>query len=249
MKLMDIFLNIFFILAFLILTPIFLVIAFPVIFLPASFRFRNFWFYKMCGFFSGVLLAAGRIKFSIKNKQALSYLEKHPAIIVLNHQSCLDALVAEKILAGLPRIVFSNDYTRRPLLGQILQRMHVVVRRMSAKSSHDALNTAIFLARSYGNHVVIFPEGTRHADGHIHKFYRGFTVLAEELGRPVIPVLLNGLHKVMPRGSRFLQHVKEPIDVVVGEPIFFDPSRESREEFLDKVHNWFKLNLGSLTQK
>jgi len=48
--------------------------------------------------------------------------------------------------------------------------------------------------------LLLFPEGTRSPSGEIGPFKRGVGLLAVELGVPVVPVCLDGLARVLPKG-------------------------------------------------
>ena len=52
-----------------------------------------------------------------------------------------------------------------------------------------------------GMSVVVFPEGSRTADGHVHAFRRGAFTLAVEFSLPVVPLTIDGAFKVMPRNA------------------------------------------------
>jgi len=226
---------------FLIEILIFTVLFFPAIFLPARWRYRCRWHYWGTSIAIRTFLKASFLKFDIQGAEKLSALESKAAVVVLNHQACIDLVIPEMLLGSQPRIFFSNDYSKLPLIGTLLNRMHVIVHKASARTSQLALERAVALAKAHGSHIIIFPEGTRHSDGNIHKFYRGFTILAEQLHCPVVPIFLYGMHKVMPKRSRFLNPFKNTVVVRVGDFLFFRPDLETREEFLEKVHNWFTL--------
>lgn len=232
------------IITFMALLPFYLLLAFPIIFFPPAIRFKSRWFYGVNSFFARLVLRATGLRLQVENAGKLEILKNTPAIIVLNHQSLIDAVVVEMLLGSQPRITFSNDYSSKPLFGLLLERMHVIVRRATARSSQAALDKAAGLANNYGNHIVIFPEGTRHADGKIHKFYRGFTVLAVQLNRPVVPIFLYGLHQAMPKGSCSIKVPDNDVLIRIGDSFVFNEALETREEFLEKVHNWFTLECG-----
>ena len=237
----SIFANIRFFASLAIIVPIFFFFAYPIIYLPASWRFRSRWYYRSNSLLARALLFAAGIKLKIAGRELFDQATKEPSIIVLNHQSCIDAWVSEKLLGSQLRIMFSNDYSKIPLLGAMLRRMNIVVTRTTVRSSVEAINRAVNHAQTYGSHVVIFPEGTRHTDGNIHTFYRGFTILAEQLNRPIVPVFLHGFHKILPKGKCFFHTDTREVILRVGKSFHFDPSKETREEFLEKVHNWFTL--------
>jgi 1-acyl-sn-glycerol-3-phosphate acyltransferase len=48
--------------------------------------------------------------------------------------------------------------------------------------------------------LVLFPEGERSIDGQPKKFKKGASILSLHLGAPVVPVALDGVFEVWPRG-------------------------------------------------
>jgi 1-acyl-sn-glycerol-3-phosphate acyltransferase len=59
-----------------------------------------------------------------------------------------------------------------------------------------------------GKVLNIYPEGERAFDGDLHEFKKGAAILAAELDLPIVPVALDGLHKVWARGSRRIRLAK-----------------------------------------
>ena len=49
--------------------------------------------------------------------------------------------------------------------------------------------------------IILYPEGTRSETGKIASFMPGIGLIASEMGVPVIPVRLEGLHEILPKGS------------------------------------------------
>jgi long-chain acyl-CoA synthetase len=78
-----------------------------------------------------------------------------------------------------------------------------------------------------GTSLLVFPEGTRSIDGTIAPFKPGIGLLARELGLPVVPVYLDGLYRVLPKGRTLPQ--PGPARVVIGEPLHIDPSLSNAE--------------------
>jgi 1-acyl-sn-glycerol-3-phosphate acyltransferase len=70
-----------------------------------------------------------------------------------------------------------------------------------------------------GKILNIYPEGQRSFDGKLLEFKKGAAILATELKVPIVPVALDGTHRIWPRKSwRFrLAKVKirfgDPVDV------------------------------------
>ena len=82
--------------------------------------------------------------------------------------------------------------------------------------------------------MVFFPEGTRSEDGKLRRFKKGAFVTAIEAGVPVIPVAINGSHRVQSRRS--IRVRGGTIRVVVGEPLPTDGlRREDRNALLERA--------------
>lgn len=79
-----------------------------------------------------------------------------------------------------------------------------------------------------GELVLLFPEGTRTADGSIGTLKPGFLPIAKRSEVPLIPVAIVGAFECMPKGSRWLFPL--PIAVVFGKPLLAQEYRELTEQ-------------------
>jgi 1-acyl-sn-glycerol-3-phosphate acyltransferase len=70
----------------------------------------------------------------------------------------------------------------------------------------------------HGKILHIYPEGERAFDGHLHQFKKGAAILATELDVPIVPVALDGMHKVWARRSRRIRPAK--VKIRIGEPFY-----------------------------
>ncbi len=70
----------------------------------------------------------------------------------------------------------------------------------------------------HGKILKIYPEGERAFDGNLHPFKRGAAILATELDLPIVPVAIDGLHKVWARKSNRIKLAK--VKVEFGEPFY-----------------------------
>lgn len=86
-----------------------------------------------------------------------------------------------------------------PMVGYACYKAgHIYVDRGSTVGIRETMKTAE-AQLSHGMSVVVFPEGSRSADGEVHAFRRGAYMLATEFNLPVVPVTIDGAFKVMPR--------------------------------------------------
>lgn len=123
-----------------------------------------------------------------------------PFILAPNHQSFMDAPL---VVAGLQpdtltRTYFyaKRDHVRGPLARLVARNHNVIV--MDMRTLSDSIHQ-LGQVLTMGNGLVIFPEGTRTADGQVGAFRKTFAILAAELQVPIIPVRITGAYEAWPR--------------------------------------------------
>jgi long-chain acyl-CoA synthetase len=88
-------------------------------------------------------------------------------------------------------------------------------------------------AMDRGYNVMVFPEGTRSAEGSLARFRGGIGLLARQSGAPVLPVAIRGLGELKAGGGRWFRSGK--IEVHVGQPIRFAPE-ETEAAITERLH-------------
>ncbi|MDZ7638146.1 MAG: AMP-binding protein [Bryobacterales bacterium] len=76
-----------------------------------------------------------------------------------------------------------------------------------------------------GYSILVFPEGTRSYTGELLPFQQGIGILAKELGLPVVPLRLKGIHELREQGRIFA--LRGEVTIHVGQPLRFHPSDEA----------------------
>jgi 1-acyl-sn-glycerol-3-phosphate acyltransferase len=157
-------------------------------------------------------------------------------IYIANHQSHFDLVL---IWAALPndlraqtRAIAAKDYWtksafRRWLTTAVFNAIYVS--RTRSSPDEDPLEPLVE-ALAAGDSLVIFPEGTRSAQGHPMPFKSGIFHLAEQFPHvPLIPTWIDNVQRVMPKG----EVVPVPIlcTVTFGAPLQLRPG-ESKTDFL-----------------
>jgi 1-acyl-sn-glycerol-3-phosphate acyltransferase len=128
-------------------------------------------------------------------------------LFIANHQSLLDIPILLCLLRKwYPRFVAKNSLFRIPLFGPGMRRTgHLGVDRENSRQGMRDMQEAVYRLQQ-GQSLVVFPEGTRgrEEDG-LQDFHIGAFVIALKAKVPMVPVLITGSSRVMPKGS-FLLH-------------------------------------------
>jgi 1-acyl-sn-glycerol-3-phosphate acyltransferase len=170
--------------------------------------------------------------------EGLKNLPTEPVIFVANHQSAFDIPLLGRLAGTAPHIWLARQevLSNFRLLRWILPRIAVIVDTTTPRRGMLSLLKIITLAQEGYRHIMIFPEGGRFTNGTVQEFYGGFVLLVRRLGRPVIPVYIQGVNIAYPPTSWWASPV--PITVRVGAPM--EPAgEESDEAFKQRVHGWF----------
>jgi long-chain acyl-CoA synthetase len=88
-------------------------------------------------------------------------------------------------------------------------------------------------AMDRGYNVMVFPEGTRSAEGTLARFRGGIGLLVKQSGAMVLPVGLRGLGELKVTGRGWFRSGK--IEVHVGQPLRFAPE-ETETEITARLH-------------
>lgn len=147
-----------------------------------------------------------------------------PAVIAANHNSHLDVLVLMSLfpLGQLHKVrpVAAADYfLRNPLISWFSRTcICIIPLDRSGQAAQDTLFGDCHQALDQNEILIIFPEGSRGDPEKIGKIRKGiFYLLKERLDTPIVPVVMHGLGRALPRGEALL--VPFNCDVVIGDPL------------------------------
>jgi 1-acyl-sn-glycerol-3-phosphate acyltransferase len=173
------------------------------------------WYIALLGF----LARTGLRSFTRVSVEGLDDLpQTGPLIIASNHASNADGVL---IGGWLPRALGrrihwlgKREMVDAPLLGPLARRGSVhPVDRAGADVEAFRLATRIL---DEGHVLMVFPEGTRSADGRLHEAKDGLAMLALRTGARILPVGLAGTHRFWPRGSMW--RIGGRISLKAGRP-------------------------------
>ncbi len=149
---------------------------------------------------------------------------KGAAIIVVNHQSMMDALVMFALYRPF-KPVSKTAVQWVPFIGwNMCMNRYIRLARGDRRSiARMAADCRYWLRR--GMPVMIYPEGTRSPDGEIKAFKNGAFTLAVEENCPIFPVVVSGTSDALPKREPWLG-LRASMHARVLDPIF--PDAEDR---------------------
>jgi 1-acyl-sn-glycerol-3-phosphate acyltransferase len=161
-------------------------------------------------------------------------------VVAANHQSIYDIPIVFTSLPLQLRIVAKESLGRIPFLGWHLQRTgHLLVDRTNPGAG--ILKRMAQLVRG-ARSLIVFPEGTRSADGSVGRFKGGIFLLAIDSGLPVLPVSIARSRFVMMKGR--LMVCPAEVTLTVHAPITTTGiAREQARELADRVRDVVRLGL------
>jgi 1-acyl-sn-glycerol-3-phosphate acyltransferase len=125
-------------------------------------------------------------------------------VMVANHQSLLDILVLFRLFAHFKWVSKIENF-RVPCIGWNMSLNRYIKLRRGDKESVEQMMAASERALREGNSIMMFPEGTRSADGRLKPFKHGAFTLAQRVGAPILPIVVEGTAAALPKRGFILQ--------------------------------------------
>jgi 1-acyl-sn-glycerol-3-phosphate acyltransferase len=185
---------------------------------------------RTAGIFSRVFLRGARIPLTV---QGIERLPQAPCVVVANHASYIDGVVAVAALPPDFAFVIKKEMVRVPLAGLLLRRLgsEFVERFNRHKGASDARRVLRLAAT--GQSLVFFPEGTFDGRPQIGKFLGGAFAIAERSEMPVVAVAIHGTREVLPPGG--LMVYPRPIRFEILTTLEAKGARQSSRELIART--------------
>lgn len=142
-------------------------------------------------------------------------LPKQPAILLVNHQSNLDAFFLGGIFPWKSVVVAKKEMLKVPLFGITLKASRTIfVDREDSADAKRALKAAISAIKDDKNNIWIFPEGTRSKGEGLGEFKKGAFAMAIAAGAPIVPIVNQQMEHVLDTQKRILKGGKHHIKIL-----------------------------------
>jgi 1-acyl-sn-glycerol-3-phosphate acyltransferase len=151
-------------------------------------------------------------------------------VVVANHASYIDGIIA---IAALPpdfAFVIKREMVRVPLAGLLLRRLgsEFVERFNRHQGASDARR--VLRVAATGQSLVFFPEGTFDARRGIRKFMGGAFATAQRSNMPVVALAIHGTRELLPPGG--LMIYRRPIRVEILAVLDAKDARQRSRELI-----------------
>lgn len=176
--------------------------------------------------------------------------KKGAVLILSNHQSFYDTIIcqgwARRTFYYVPRASLVHGFW-----GWIIDSLYTIP--IDQEHADLAGMRAIIDVLKRGKAVCLYPEGARTTTGRIDEIKPGFSLLVRRSGAVVVPMVIEGLCEIWPRGQKYPKIGKRlPIGVLYGKPITGDHIKELGEErfiaefnqTLQSMHNDLRQKMG-----
>lgn len=142
-------------------------------------------------------------------------------VFVSNHQSASDIPLLYGCLPFRISFISKKELMQIPIFGWgTAAAGHIAIDRSNARKARKTIAAALEKLRRGNASLVIFPEGTRSADGIVREFKTGSFRLAIDAGVEVVPLAIRNTRHVQRKGSWVIH--PGPVSLSIGDPISVD---------------------------
>ncbi len=137
------------------------------------------------------------------------------ALVCSNHQSYFDPVAVGIAFRRRLNYLARSTLFRSRLFGWLIHYLDAIPIERDGMGLAGLKETMRRLRR--GEMVLIFPEGTRTADGELQRLKPGFLVVARRCKVPLLPVAVDGAYQAWPRHAKWPRLTR--VAVAIGPPI------------------------------
>lgn len=138
---------------------------------------------------------------------------RRPYLFVSNHRSMADVWILS-LLPWEMKFLSKDAVFRIPILGWEMKLAgDIPIERGDRGSTRQAI-TAMRQRLIENSSIVVFPEGTRSADGRLGAFREGAFRLAIDLGVDIVPLAISGTETALPKHSLVFRRTQATVSVL-----------------------------------
>ena len=166
-------------------------------------------------FLWGLTLIIFKVSFRIKIRGKGNIPSKGPVVLASNHLSYLDPIVLGLLTPRRMNFVAKEELFDNSLFRLLIAQLGAFPLKRE-RWDRTVYERALAVLRG-GGILTLFPEGTRAHNGKLGHLREGAARIALRARVPLVPVVIRGTDKVLPRGKMTIRLGK--IRVRVGKPL------------------------------
>ena len=156
--------------------------------------------------------------------EGLERLPQAPCVLVANHASYIDGIVAAAALPPAFAFVIKKEMSRVPLASLLLRRLGSAFVERFDRHRGGADTRRVWKLAATGQSLVFFPEGTFDTTRQVGRFLGGAFATAKRSDMPVVAVAIHGTRDVLPSGGVTIY--RNPLRFEVLEVLDAEGARE-----------------------
>ena len=168
-------------------------------------------------------------------------------IFVSNHQSMMDIFICFACIPLQIGFFAKKSLFRIPYYGWVLAKSSSLpVDRKDARKDHVILENAVQAVKN-GQHLIIYPEGTRSGKAELNRFKRGCLFLAGKSQATIVPTAIKDSYKTAKKGSMMVFPAQTSI--TFGKPFKVpeNMTKQEQQKILEKLENEIKIMISTPT--
>jgi 1-acyl-sn-glycerol-3-phosphate acyltransferase len=164
-------------------------------------------------------------------------------VFVANHLSLLDILVLFRLFVHF-KWVSKIELFRIMCIGWNMSLNRYIKLRRGDRESIAQMLRVCEATLAEGSSIMMFPEGTRSPDGRLKDFKHGAFTLAQRARVPLLPIVIEGTARALPKRGFILQG-RHAISVrVLDEIPYASFANLPVEQLTEQVRDLFVTELG-----
>lgn len=171
---------------------------------------------------------------------------KGGGLVIANHTSFYDPPIVAAICPEEVHFLARASLFTKPFFGWFIRKLNAHPVNRDGADPRALRQVHDLLIRGYK--VILFPEGARSEDGKLRPFRSGLGFLAYKAKSQIIPIYIDGAHKIWQRGKKF-PRLWGNIVCVIGKPIQSQSFQTSdRKKAIEDMTNSAQQAVGALKE-
>lgn len=166
-------------------------------------------------------------------------------VVISNHQSLADIVVIYSLFRHF-RWTSKKENFKLPFVGWVLSFNRSIKIYRKDIDAFEKFRTHAVKELQSGNSIMVFPEGTRSKNGLLGRFREGAFKIAMETGADILPMVLDGTSRAIPKKGWSLTG-REKMILKVLEPIPFEEYKDRKaRDVMKLVHGIIARELDAI---